>query len=111
MSNIVCRGNESELSQCDGSSTPLSCPPQENDAGVICHASSTEKGNCSDGAIRLENGTTVLEGRVEICINNAWGSVCDSTFSEDEANVICNQIGYPYNGEHISLTFNLINNM
>lgn len=77
----------------------LSCLTPETDAGIACQSITTERGNCSDGAIRLVNGTTILEGRVEICLNNAWGTVCDSTFSEDEANVICNQTGFRYNGK------------
>ena len=39
------------------------------------------------------NGTSPLEGRVEICINNAWGSVCTDGISEDDVEVICRQIG------------------
>ena len=31
--------------------------------------------DCEDGEIRLVGGSTVLEGRVEVCINNAWGGV------------------------------------
>ena len=97
-SNIDCTGNETELLQCD--STLLACPAQQTGAGMICHAPSTEEGNCSDGDIRLVNGTTVslLEGRVEVCINNAWGTVCDRRFSEDDANIICRQTGHRHNG-------------
>ncbi len=37
-------------------------------------------------------GTNPLEGRVEICLNSAWGTVCDGLFSMDDAEVICRQI-------------------
>ena len=70
-----------------------------NDAGVICQAPETPSDQlCSTGGVRLVGGDTELEGRVEICINDAWGTVCDATFSVDEAAIICNQIGLPYNG-------------
>ena len=39
------------------------------------------------------NGSNVLEGRVELCINNAWGTVCTDFISEDDVEVICRQIG------------------
>ena len=33
-------------------------------------------------------------GRVEICIHNVWGSVCDDGWSIADANVACGQLGY-----------------
>ena len=34
------------------------------------------------------------EGRLEICINNAWGSVCDDSFFDSaDAQVACGQLG------------------
>ena len=38
-------------------------------------------------------GNNGAEGRVEICINNAWGSVCESGFTREEATVVCRQLG------------------
>ena len=54
---------------------------------------STPNGNCEHGELRLVNGTNVLEGRVEICINNAWGTVCTEGASVDDVMVICQQMG------------------
>lgn len=102
---VDCTGTRNGTLQCNPT-LPQACSSLQTDAGVVCYATSTtEIGNCSDGDIRLVNGTTVtpLEGRVEICINNAWGTVCDSMFSEDEANVICSQTGYRYNGMYVLL--------
>ncbi len=33
------------------------------------------------------------EGRIEICFNQAWGTVCDTLFSIPDAKVACNQLG------------------
>ena len=54
---------------------------------------STRIGDCTHDDVRLMNGSNVLEGRVEICINNAWGTVCTDSISEDDVEVICRQIG------------------
>ena len=59
----------------------------------------TPAGDCNDGALRLMGGDNPLEGRVEICINNAWGTICDSTFDQDDADVICRQLGVIHNGK------------
>lgn len=55
---------------------------------------------CTDGQVRLMSGTTPLEGRLEICINRAWGTICSDGFSEDDAHVACNGLGLPFNGMH-----------
>ena len=40
------------------------------------------------------------EGRVEICINNAWGTVCDTLFGREDATVVCGQLeGFQSEGE------------
>ena len=56
---------------------------------------STEFSPCNDGDIHLIGGSTFNKGRLEVCINSAWGSVCDSegVFTRDEAKVACRQLG------------------
>ena len=60
---------------------------------------STPRSSCSDGDVRLVGGNRNSEGRVEICINNAWGSVCDYRWGTEEANVVCNQLGFLPRGQ------------
>ena len=53
---------------------------------------------CNNGDIRLIGGTTDLEGRVEICDSQAWGTVCDDFWDGTDAGVACIQLGYQRTG-------------
>ena len=54
----------------------------------------TKYADCSDGDVRLTGGSSNW-GRLEVCINHAWGTVCNNNnrFSRDEALVVCRQLG------------------
>ena len=56
---------------------------------------------CPSGDIRLVGGSVEDEGRVELCYNNAWGTICDDGFGVNDANVVCRQLGYPDHGTHV----------
>ena len=49
--------------------------------------------NCTDGDVRLIGGDNEFGGRVEVCINRAWGTVCSRYWGSEEARVVCNQLG------------------
>ena len=100
ISEVQCDGSEVSLLECPISyvSPAISSP---NDATVVCQAQATEMSNCSSGDIRLVNGTNELEGRLEICINNVWGTVCSQGFTADDAEVVCNQLNFLFNGKEL----------
>jgi len=60
---------------------------------------------CSTGDIRLIGGSTANRGRVEVCVNRVWGTVCDDFWSTADANVACRQLGYLGSGKE---TYNLV---
>ena len=49
---------------------------------------------CNDGDLRLVGGIISNEGRVEICLSNSWGTVCDDYWGTPDATVACRQLGY-----------------
>lgn len=73
--------------------------------------------NCSDGELRLAGSTVDYDGRVEVCINGAWGSVCYSGFSStyytrywdgSDARVVCRQLGHQELGEYDNHNYNIM---
>ena len=58
---------------------------------------------CIEGAVRLVDGRNPREGRVELCMNNMWGRVCNYYWSTNSAKVVCRELGYSPTGEYIDV--------
>lgn len=58
--------------------------------------------DCNHGDIRLISVGNVLEGRVEVCHDGVWGTVCSNGWEQAEAVVACRQLGYSRSGLKIT---------
>ena len=58
---------------------------------------------CTYGDVRLVDGGSQYEGRVEVCINDQWGTVCDNSWGTTDATTICKQLGYAYTSSMLKL--------
>ena len=54
--------------------------------------------SCREGDVKFGDGRSSYEGRIEVCHNNVWGTVCNHNFDRRESAVVCRQLGLPYTG-------------
>ena len=59
------------------------------DYNVIIHYAA-----CEHGAVQLADGGYSFEGRLEVCVNGLWGTICDTDWSKVESSIVCNQLGF-----------------
>ena len=60
---------------------------------------------CDDdeyGAVRIVGDTQPYRGRLEVCIDGRWGTVCDDGWTTEDAYVACRQLGYERHGKLFS---------
>ena len=89
ITEVSCQGTEPSLLGCMFTNDTSSCT-HANDVGVQCGPA-----QCSERQVRLVDGLSQLDGRVEICLGGVWGTVCDENWDSNDATVVCRQLGLP----------------
>lgn len=52
--------------------------------------------HCVNGSIRLTGESRRNEGVVEICLDNVWGTITSESWDSSDTEVVCRQLGFPW---------------
>uniref|UniRef100_A0A669QGP5 Soluble scavenger receptor cysteine-rich domain-containing protein SSC5D n=1 Tax=Phasianus colchicus TaxID=9054 RepID=A0A669QGP5_PHACC len=89
LDEVNCTGTEESIFDCKASAWGVNNCYHGEDAGVLC----SDSGVPISMELRLVNGSTRCNGRVEVFHNNTWAALCDDGWGMAEAQVVCRQLG------------------
>ena len=70
---------------------------------IFCYAVNRSCTDVQEGSVRLVSGLSANEGRVEICNDGQWGTICNSGWDYRDTQVVCHQLGFTHLGKIIVL--------
>lgn len=93
---VKCNGKESRLQACVHDGWGVNNCGHSEDAGVVCRSDDGSESE-SKLTVRLVNGNETSgtsSGRVEVFHEGVWGTVCDDSFDNKDATVVCRSLGF-----------------
>lgn len=116
--DLNCTGNESSIWNCpyNGTVNFYTCS-SSHDASIICRSiiqhvshvmksfldASLQPESCHSGNVRLIDGPAESAGRLEVCVNQVWGTVCSRSWGSSDSKVVCRQLGYQEIGKCLTI--------
>ncbi|XP_042317045.1 neurotrypsin-like isoform X2 [Sceloporus undulatus] len=95
LDDVACTGTERSLFDCPHSNWGQHDCSHEEDVGVHCSLDSNKiTEEAAEFPLRLVDGGSTKEGRIEIFLNGQWGSICGDGWTDKGAAVVCRQLGH-----------------
>ncbi|XP_038068391.1 scavenger receptor cysteine-rich domain-containing group B protein-like isoform X2 [Patiria miniata] len=90
LDEVRCVGDEGRLAECPHNGWGVHNCGHYEDVAIRCGYQNTY---ADPMPIRLSGGSS-NSGRLEVYLNNAWGTVCDDNWDLADAQVACRELGY-----------------
>ena len=116
LADLFCTGSEDSILDCQRNDYGLQHCSAYEVAGVQCEGNYNASCEslimvimsnllwldlCSDGEVRITGDTSPTIGRIEVCINSTWGTICDESWDDRAASVVCRQLGHSPHGKFV----------
>lgn len=86
LDNVNCTGSEERIEDCTHNGWGISNCGHGEDVSVSCLP--------SNDVVRLEGGSSIYEGKLEIFHHGIWGTVCDDMWNNHNTAVVCTSLGF-----------------
>uniref|UniRef100_A0A3B3QH29 Neurotrypsin n=1 Tax=Paramormyrops kingsleyae TaxID=1676925 RepID=A0A3B3QH29_9TELE len=94
LDDISCTGKEPALVHCGRREWGKHDCTHSEDISISCSPQRLAHGIPPSLPLRLVGGENPKEGRVEVLIDGQWGTICDDGWTDQDADVVCRQLGY-----------------